>query len=81
MHYILLGPLVTPGPQSQHEELLRAILALALPCCWQSSLGPAFSWPIYGSFRAERPGEVGGRETCGTYWEMHGYGLSPRGGT
>lgn len=81
MHYILPGPIVTVGPHSHHGELLRAVLALPLPCCWQSCLGPESSWLIYGSFRAETPGEVEGRETCGTYWHRHGCGLIPRGGS
>lgn len=76
MHYLLLGPIVTPWPQ-----LLRATLDLALPCCWQSSLVPESSWSICGLFRAERPGEKVAGETCGTYQDSHGCGVSHRGGT
>lgn len=72
MHYILLGPVVTPAPHSHHALLLRAALALALSCYWQSCLGRESLWPVYGSFGAERPGEVEGRETYGTYWDRHG---------
>lgn len=66
------------GHAAIHGELLRAALALALPCCWQSCLGPESPRPVCGSSTAERPEEVEGRGTR-TYQDRHGCDLSPRG--
>lgn len=74
MHFILLG---AGANAAIHGELLRAALALALPCCWQSCLGPESPRPVCGSSTAEMPEEVEGRGTR-TYQDRHGCDLSPR---
>lgn len=78
MHCILLWPVVVRGHVAICGKLLGAVLAPALPCCWQSYLGLESSWPFMAYLQQRGLERWEGRETCGTYQGRRGCDLSPQ---